>query len=249
MHILQPEPTEDDPMRAAAVLALAMACLGCAAEAIEEQPAVAAADSGRLTGTVLETLDVSSYSYVRLETAGGEVWAAVPQARLEIGATVVIENAQAMSNFESKVLKRQFDTIYFGTLPQQGSPSPMGGSNPHHALSGAAVSAEPIEVARAEGAEGRTVAELHAERAGLAGKTVTLRGKVVKYSPGIMGRNWIHLQDGTGDGPAGTHDITVTSTDSTAVGEIVLVQGTVAVDKDFGSGYRYDVIVEDASVK
>ena len=65
-----------------------------------------------------------------------------------------------------------------------------------------------------------------------------------------MGRNWIHLQDGSGDAAAGTHDITVTSSSgTTAVGEIVLVQGTVVLDRDFGSGYRYAVIVEDASVK
>ena len=71
----------------------------------------------------------------------------------------------------------------------------------------------------------------------------------MKYSAGIMGRNWIHLQDGTGDAATGTHDITVTSSDTTAVGDIILVEGTVAVDKDFGAGYRYAVIVEEASVK
>ena len=109
--------------------------------------------------------------------------------------------------------------------------------------------AAPIEVAKAEGATGRTVAGLHAERDDLSGKTVALRGKVVKYTAGIMGRNWIHLQDGTGNATDGTHDVTVTSSGTTAVGEIILVEGTVAVDKDFGAGYRYAVIVEDASVE
>ena len=107
----------------------------------------------------------------------------------------------------------------------------------------------PIQVVRAEGATGRTVAELYDERGALSGKTVALRGQVVKYSAGIMGRNWIHLRDGTGDATAGTHDITVTSSGTTAVGDVVLVQGTVAVDKDFGAGYLYAVIVEDASVQ
>jgi hypothetical protein len=113
----------------------------------------------------------------------------------------------------------------------------------------AAADVGPIDVARAEGATGRTVAELYAEKGELAGKTITLRGKVVKYSAGIMGRNWIHLQDGSGDKAAGTHDITVTSIDSAAVGETILIEGVVTVDKDFGAGYRYDVIVEEASVK
>ena len=71
----------------------------------------------------------------------------------------------------------------------------------------------------------------------------------MKYSAGIMGRNWIHLQDGTGDAAAGTNDLTVTSSATTAVGDTILVQGSVAVDKDFGAGYRYAVIVEDASVE
>ena len=94
-----------------------------------------------------------------------------------------------------------------------------------------------------------TVAELFAQKTELSGKHVVLRGKVVKYSGGIMGRNWIHLQDGTGDPTAGTHDITVTSRNTTEVGAIVLVEGTVVLDKDFGAGYRYAVIIEDASVK
>ena len=217
-------------MRSAVILALSMLVLGCTVVATENPPAAQAADQNRIAGRVLETLDVSSYTYLRFETPDGEAWAAVPQAPLEIGAQVVIVNPQAMSNFESKTLGRTFDTIYFGTLEDQRA-------------------ASPIEVARAEGETGRTVAELYAERGDLSGKTVTLRGKVVKYNAGIMGRNWIHLQDGTGDATAGTNDITVTSSGTTSVGDIILIQGTVAVDKDFGAGYRYAVIVEEASVK
>ena len=113
----------------------------------------------------------------------------------------------------------------------------------------AAANAGPIEVSKAGGATGRTVEELYAQKGDLAGKTIALRGKVVKYTAGIMGRNWIHIQDGTGDAGSGTHDITVTSSATAAVGQVVLVQGIVAVDKDFGAGYRYDVILEEASVE
>lgn len=225
-------------MRSIVILALAIAVLGCTAEATEDPHAAQVADPNRIAGTVLETLDVSNYTYVRFETPDGESWAAVPRARLEVGAHVVIANAQAMSNFESKTLGRSFDTIYFGTLGGQ-----------HTAPAMAQANAAPFEVAKAGGAAGRTVAEIHAEKADLSGKTVALRGKVVKYSAGIMGRNWIHLQDGSGDATAGTHDITVTSSDTTAVGDLVLVHGTVAVDKDFGAGYRYAVLVEDARVE
>jgi hypothetical protein len=236
-----------------------MVFLGCAVEATENPPAAPAAESNRVAGKVLETLDASGYTYVRFETPDGEAWAAVPETRLEIGSEVVVKNPQAMSNFESRTLGRTFETIYFGTLESQGAASPMamGGANPHGskpggmggAPSAGKAIAGPIEVEKAGGAAGRTIAELYAESSELSGKNVALRGQVVKYSAGIMGRNWIHLQDGTGDAGAGTHDITVTSSDATAVGEIILVEGIVVLDKDFGAGYRYAVIVEEASVK
>jgi hypothetical protein len=246
-------------MRAAVILALAMVVPGCTVVAEENALTAPTADQNRIVGTVLETLDASSYTYLRFETPDGEAWAAVPQARLEIGSEVVIVNPQAMSNFESKTLGRSFETIYFGTLedPRASSPVAKGGANPHGSMQGATgrgasapdAKTAPIEVEKAAGPTGRTVAELYAERSDLSGKAVVVRGKVVKYSAGIMGRNWIHLQDGTGDATAGTNDVTVTSSGTTAVGEIIVVEGIVSVDKDFGAGYRYAVIVEDASVK
>ncbi len=231
-------------MRSVLILALAMVVLGCAAEATETASTAQNTDSSRLGGKVLETIDVSTYTYVRFETPYGEAWAAVPQAPVEIGSEIVIANPQAMSNFESKTLGRSFETIYFGTIEGRNVASPMAPSTAKGRPSTA-----PIDVARAEGAIGRTIAELYAEKGEFSGKSVALRGKVVKYSAGIMGRNWIHLQDGTGDSSAGTNDITVTSSDTTAVGETILVEGIVSVDKDFGAGYSYAVIVEQASVK
>ncbi len=231
-------------MRSIVILALAMVVLGCTVEATETAPPAPNTDSNRLAGKVLETLDASSYTYVRFETPYGEAWAAVPQARLEIGSEIAIANPQAMSNFESKTLGRSFATIYFGTIEGRNASSPMAPS-----MMKGQSSSELIEVARAEGAIGRTIAELYAEKSEFSGKSVALRGKVVKFSAGIMGRNWIHLQDGTGDASAGNNDITVTSSGTTAVGEVILVEGIVAVDKDFGAGYSYAVIVEEASVK
>jgi hypothetical protein len=94
---------------------------------------------------------------------------------------------------------------------------------------------------------GKTVQEVYQDKAKLNGKTVTLRGKVVKYNEAIMGKNWLHLRDGTGKEPS--NDLTVTSQAKANVGDTVLVEGIVALDKDFGAGYRYDVIIEDAKVK
>ena len=104
------------------------------------------------------------------------------------------------------------------------------------------------KVDKAAGAEARTVAEIWAQKFGLKDKSVSIRGQVVKYNPGVMGKNWIHLQDGSGDPSKGTHDITVTSQDTVAKGDVVTAKGVVRVDRDFGSGYTYGMLVEDAKV-
>jgi hypothetical protein len=77
---------------------------------------------------------------------------------------------------------------------------------------------------------------------------MTLRGKVVKYNPGILGWNFIHIQDGSGDAAAGSNDLIVTTKANTAVGETVVLSGTIVLDKDFGAGYSYPVLLEDASL-
>ena len=101
-------------------------------------------------------------------------------------------------------------------------------------------------IAKAEG--GKTVAEVFAEKDQLAGQKVTVRGKVVKASGNIMDRHWLHVRDGSGS--EGTNDLTVTMTsDPPKVGDTVVVTGQVSVNKDFGIGYQYDVIIENAEVK
>lgn len=107
----------------------------------------------------------------------------------------------------------------------------------------------PIKVDKATGPDAYTVAEIHAKGAALDKKKVTVRGKVVKVSAGIMNRNWIHLRDGSGDQAKGTHNLVVTSQDTAAVGDVVTASGTLAKDRDFGSGYHYAVIIEGASIR
>ena len=93
---------------------------------------------------------------------------------------------------------------------------------------------------------GQTVGDVYAKKAELNGKPVKVRGKVVKFSPQIMGKNWIHIQDGTGE--TGANDLTVTTSSMADTGDTVLISGMLSVDKDFGYGYAYEVIVEDAVV-
>jgi len=106
-----------------------------------------------------------------------------------------------------------------------------------------------VKVGKAAGASAYTVGEVYAKRTSLNTKKVAVKGKVVKFSQGIMGRNWVHIQDGSGDQQKGTHNLVATTQDTAVVGDIVTVTGTFAKDKDFGAGYLYKAIVEDASVQ
>lgn len=215
-----------------------------ATSATAEVSAAAPMIGEAITGKLIERLDAPPYAYLRIQTATGEIWAAVPATDIANGAEVTVFKPMLMSNFESKTLQRTFEKVYFGMLEEPGADA---GGNPHAGMTKPTV-VDVGQVEKAVGADARTVAETWADGAGLAGKTVTVRGKVVKYNPGVMAKNWIHLQDGSGEADKGTNDLTVTSLDEAAVGDVITITGTVAVDKDFGAGYRYPIIVEEAKV-
>ena len=106
-----------------------------------------------------------------------------------------------------------------------------------------------IHVKKASGENARTVSEIMSKGAELRDKTVLVRGKVVKYNAGIMGKNWIHLRDGTGSVEKETNDVLVTTAGSAKLGDIITAKGVVHTDKDFGAGYAYKVLVEDATLQ
>lgn len=130
-----------------------------------------------------------------------------------------------------------------GMFAAQAASAPGGTHPPPSAAADVGV----IKVAKAPGAQGRTVADVYAQKNALKDKKVSVRGKVVKATNGVLGKNWLHLRDGTGQGA--TSDLSVASSETAAVGATVLVTGVVHLDKDLGAGYRYDVIVEDAQIK
>jgi len=251
---------------------VAIALLAVAAAAFA---APAAAPAGAtLTGEVLEVKDVSAYTYLRLKSANGEIWAAVPKAAVKPGAKVTIEDAALMTNFPSASLGKTFDQIVFGklagagttaTIPAGGPPAgatSAGASNAGakaapaapaapsvasmHGSPPAAADVADVKVPKATGPDARTVAEITGTPAKLKDKTVVVRGKVVKYTPGVLGKNWIHLRDGSGAATSGTNDVLVTSKDTTKVGDIVLARGIVRTDVEVGPGYAYKVLVDDA---
>ena len=113
----------------------------------------------------------------------------------------------------------------------------------------APASSDPIKVEKAKGADAYTVSETYEKSGTLDKKTVVVRGKVVKVSRGIMGKNWVHLRDGSGDAGKGTNNLVATTQDAPKVGDVVTAKGILYKDKDFGAGYKYKVIVEEATVK
>ena len=245
----------------------------------ESAPAAPAQQVAQISGKVLETMNAAGYTYVNVETSTGKVWAALPETKVEVGKEIVLAGGMPMKNFESKTLGRTFDSVIFssGIVPAGGeaaapaAPAPGGdtfasamkeegasapaspmaaGDAPASGGSAAAiVPSSDVKVDKAEGKNAYTIAELYAKKGDLNDKKVKVRGKVVKVSMMIMGKNWLHLQDGTGDAKTNSHDLVVTTTAEAAKDAVVVVEGTMHADKDFGSGYRYDVIVEDAEVK
>jgi len=194
-------------------------------------------------GEVLEVRDVESYTYLRLKTEEGETWAAVAKARVRLGSQITLENVMVMENFESKTLKKTFKTILFGSLAGAQSATPGLGMATAHAIN--TINVTDIHVSRAVGENARTVAEIVSKAVELKDKPVLVRGKIVKYNADIMGKNWLHLRDGS----AANADILVTTSGAAKLGDVVTVKGVVRNDKDFGAGYFYKVLIEDADLQ
>jgi hypothetical protein len=209
------------------------------------------------TGKVLEVLNAGNYTYLRVDTGREKLWLAVPQTKIKAGEKVTFRADLPMRNFQSKTLGRTFDTVYFvdevgregdkpaaQQLSQAGSPTMPAGHPKISQDDGAAAKMDFSRITKASG--GKTIAEIYAQKTQLTGKKTAVRGKIVKYNAGIMGKNWIHLKDGTG--AEGSNDLAVTTKTDAKVGDTVLVRGNVVTDKDYGYGYKYAVIIEDAEV-
>lgn len=204
------------------------------------------------TGNVAETINTGGYTYVQVDTGSEKIWAAAPEFEVNVGDEVSVPKGMPMKDYYSKTLDRTFDVVYFvanisiAGAGQATAQLPEGhpGSTHKNIPVSASKNIDFSGIKKPGG--GKTIAEIYDEKDKLAGKEVTLRARVVKYNPNIMGKNWIHLQDGTGT--EDTHDLTVNTATNVEVGDTVLVSGVLVIDRDFGYGYQYDVIIEDARV-
>ncbi len=192
---------------------------------------------------VVEVLQVNSYTYLRVKEDNDEKWLAVPSIMANKGDIYFYKGGMKMPNFESKELKRTFKSVVFlGAI----SKNPTGKDNvsfEHTKVKGIDLDNElPINIKPIEG--GVTISELFKNKKRYQGKRVKIRGKVTKFNAQVMSKNWIHLQDGTDNN--GNFDITITSNANVNVGDIVTLEGLVSLDKDFGYGYFYKLIIENA---
>lgn len=142
------------------------------------------------------------------------------------------------------------NTVIAAPQPNADAAKPAMALPPGHVpINTAPVDLGDIKVPKAGGPNARTVAEVITKRIELKDKTVLVRGKVVKFTPEILNKNWIHLRDGSGSASDNTHDVIVTTNGQARVGDVVVVKGVVRIDKDLGSGYAYKVLIEEATLQ
>uniref|UniRef100_C6E508 Nucleic acid binding, OB-fold, tRNA/helicase-type n=1 Tax=Geobacter sp. (strain M21) TaxID=443144 RepID=C6E508_GEOSM len=221
-----------------------------------------------LSGKVLETMDGGGYTYVQLQNGPEKVWVAIPLTKVKVGQQLSLVPGFEMKNFTSKGLNRKFDKVVFSAgvanekihlsesavkMAHQGVPNAPTGSKaqqaPKQAKQTKPAAKKNVKVAKAKGANAYTVSEIYAKKGKLEKKQVVVRGRVTKVAERIMKKNWIHIQDGTGSKGKKTDELVVTSKQVPKEGDIVTATGTLYNNLDFGSGYRYTVLIQNANLK
>ena len=189
---------------------------------------------------VNEALNTDKYTYLQVTEDAEDFWIAIPRREVEIGETYYYEGGLLKKHFHSTEFDRVFETVYLvsGIVKASGEPEEMA-----NAATGGHPEISPAQVVLAEGSI--KISELLANRAKYEGELVKVTGQCVKVNPMIMNRNWVHLRDGSGS----DHDLTVTTDANIPLGAVVSLEGRIALNKDFGAGYKYDLIMEDAVLK
>ena len=218
----------------------------------------AAVVSPRLKGSVLRVLEAGSFTYIEVQTDSGGVWVAAPQFQVQAGAEVIVPEGRLMADFYSKRLNRTFEKVFFvagvltegdvaGAAGEISAPAmPRTSKMPSMPVMESTGPQPPVDFSGIERIEGgQTISELYSGKQNFIDKPVRVRGRVVKLRPNIMGKNWFHVQDGSGS----EKDLTVTSQDIAEVGDAVVVSGTLVADRDFGLGRIYELAVEDGRVE
>ena len=193
--------------------------------------------------TIQEVIQATSYTYMRVKEGMAEYWVATIKDDAKVGDAFTFTEALEMKDFKSKELDRTFPTIYF--ISDQ--PAPEMGQTPPMTTMGKPKVEKAADAVIPQSEGGISIGELYKNRDKYAGKKIHVKGKVAKVNEEVMDKNWVHLQDGTSDGE--NFDLTVTTLEKAAVGDIVEFEGTIILNKDFGAGYKYDVIMEEGKIR
>jgi len=199
----------------------------------------------KIYGKVTDIQEAAGYTYAEVDTGKEKVWAAATTTPLKIGDMIAFTTEMPMENFHSKSMKREFPIIYFVSRFITDKTGLTGAAtdiaSPHGTIkpSSAAKAVEGIH--KVEG--GNTIAEVYTDKQKLNGKAIRVRGQVTKSTANVMGKNWLHIRDSST-----LDDLTITTDNTAAIDDVVVIEGKLALDKDFGYGYVYPLIVEDASV-
>jgi hypothetical protein len=200
------------------------------------------------TAKVVETMSSAGYTYIRVEEDGINYWIALPETKVSIGEEISFYEQMLMEDFTSNSLNRTFDRILFveainkgAELPTQAKaiPSPNKKALEKHF--------EPEKAKDPGNPIGQfSIREVFEKKSDLSGKVIEVKGKITKISQQIMGRDWVHIEDGTGTKLEKNDKIIFRATQANvAVNDEVVAKGTLHINKDFGYGYFYPVIVED----
>lgn len=201
----------------------------------------AAHHNGVFTGELVETFNSGGYTYVHLKTDKGSIWAAGPSTIMSKSDKVSFIGKVAMIDFYSKSLDRKFENIYFvDSFIINGAKIGAMTIDPHKKIDKPHAAALKT-FAKAD--NGQAIAEILENKDTLAGKTVKVRGQVSKYTASVMGKNWLHIRDSSSD-----QDITITTDGEAKLDDVVLAEGKLILDKDYGYGYIYQVLIEDAKL-
>lgn len=198
-------------------------------------------NNGNNAARVEDKIDAGNYTYMQVTENNKTYWIAVTRMDIEKGEMVYFSQAMEMKNFKSESLNRTFESVLF-VQDASKFPNQKTGEDPHKNLTSR--KNEQVSLETPEG--NKTVEQIYNEKESLNGKTVKVKGKVVKFNSGIMNRNWIHIQDGTADGE--NFDLLVTSDALAAVGDVIVAEGELVLDRDFGAGYSYAVLLENAKI-
>ena len=195
--------------------------------------------------TIEEVLHAAGYTYLLVSEGRKEQWLAIPEMDVSIGTTYYYQGGLNMPNFKSRELDRVFESVIFLeqiSLEPPVSPESVSLSEAHTAT----ISIEKLDISVEVTEDGISIADLVSDKKSYDGKTVRIRGQVTKYNADIMEKNWIHLQDGTDYD--GKFDLTITSDIAVETGDVLTFEGKIALDKDFGFGYFYEIIMEEAKI-